>query len=93
MPDEPRPIRPLPGTPARDSEQGIRTGLTARILIAASIVLGQLWALTVGLESYLSGHGDQAWWLAGFSVLSFGLAAAVVWLEPPARGRGRPGRR
>ena len=89
----PRPIRPLPGAPAPESEQGARTGLSARIVIAASIVLGQLWALTVGLEAYLSGHRNQAWWLAGFSVLSFLIAAVVVWVEPPRRSRGRPGRR
>lgn len=89
----PRPIRPLPGTPSTESEQGLRTGLAARTLIVASIVLGQLWALTVALESYLSGHEDYAWGLAAFSVLSFAVAAVVVWIEPPVRSRTRPGRR
>lgn len=88
----PRPIRPLPAVPAPDTDQGLRTGLTTRILIVATIVLGQLWALTVGLEEHLSGHSTRAWWLAGFSVLSFVVAAALVWLEPPARS-GRRGRR
>lgn len=89
----PRAVRPLPGAPSEDSEAGIRTGLAARILIVASIVLGQLWALTVALEAYLAGHGDQAWWLAGFSLVSFVVAALVVWLEPPVRGPARRWRR
>lgn len=91
--NSPRPIRPLPGTVAEDSDRGIRTGLTARILIVASIVLGQLWALTVALEAYLSGHGDHAWWLAGFSLLSFALALFVIWIDPPSRSRIGRGRR
>jgi hypothetical protein len=91
MSQPPRPIRPLPSAPAPDTDQGLRTGLTTRILIVATIVLGQLWALTVGLEEYLAGHADRAWWLAGFSVLSFLVTAALVWLEPPTRDtrRGR----
>ncbi|HUG84958.1 MAG TPA: hypothetical protein VMM13_10355 [Euzebya sp.] len=88
----PRPIRPLPGTPAPNTDEGLKTGITTRILIVGTIVIGQLWALTVGLEEYLSGHTDRPWWLAAFSILSFLLAAALVWLEPPARDRRR-GRR
>jgi hypothetical protein len=86
----PRPIRPLPGTPAEESERGLRTGLSARILIAASIVVGQLWALTVALEEHLSGHTIRAWWLAGFSVLSFVVMSFVIGIEPPNRKRLRP---
>ncbi len=89
----PRPIRPLPGTPAVDTDEGLRTGLTTRIIIVATIVLGQLWALTVGLEEYLRGHTDRAWWLAGFSLVSFGIVLALVRLEPPLRSSRRPGRR
>lgn len=88
----PRPIRPLPSAPARDTDEGLRTGLITRIIIVLTIVLGQLWALTVGLEAYLLGNTGQAWLLAGFSVASFALALVLVRLEPPPRSRQRPGR-
>lgn len=91
MSQPPRPIRPLPSVPAPDTDHGLQTGLTTRMLIVGTIIFGQLWALTVGLEEYLGGHTERAWWLAGFSVLSFVLSAVLVWLEPPARDtrRGR----
>jgi cytochrome bd-type quinol oxidase subunit 2 len=89
----PRPIRPLPGAPAQDTEEGIRTGLVARIIIVLTIVLGQLWALTVALEAYLSGHTDQAWWLFAFSALSFAVVALLVWIDPPPRADPRRVRR
>lgn len=84
-------MRTLPAHPAPDTDKGLTTGITTRTIIVGTIVLGQLWALTVGLEEHLSGHTDRAWWLAGFSILSFALAALLVWLEPPAREdhRGR----
>ena len=93
MSTTPRPIRPLPGTPSTDTEEGVRTGLITRILIALTIVLGQLWALTVGLEAYLLGHTGQAWLLAAFSIVSFAVVLALVVLEPARRGERRPGRR
>lgn len=91
----PRPIRPLPGSPAEDTEQGALTALVTQIIIAGTIILGQLWALTVSLEAYLLGETAKAWWLAAFSIVSFAVVLAVVHLDPPARGvgRGRPGRR
>lgn len=92
MSQHPRPIRPLPSVPAPDSDKGLQTAITTRILIVGTIVLGQLWALTVGLEEYLSGHTDRVWWLAGFSILSFLLAAALVWIEAAPR-ENRRGRR
>lgn len=90
----PRPIRPLPGAPAEDTEEGARTGLVTRIIIVGTIVLGQLWALTVALEAYLLGETMQAWWLAGFSTISFAVVLVLVHLDPATRaGRNRPGRR
>lgn len=86
----PRPLRTLPATPARDSDEGARTAVTTRIIIVLTIVLGQLWALTVGLEAYLLGHTGQAWLLAGFSVISFVIVLALVRLDLPRRG-GRRG--
>jgi hypothetical protein len=89
MAQPPRPIRPLPGSPAQDTDKGLATGLNTRILILLTIVLGQLWALTVALEEYLSGHSARAWWLAGFSLLSFAVTIVLVWLEPPPRADRR----
>ena len=90
----PRPIRPLPSRPAEDTEEGARTALVTRIIIVGTIVLGQLWALTVALEAYLLGETAQAWWLAAFSVISFGVALLLVRLDPASRSRrDRPGRR
>lgn len=90
----PRPIRPLPGAPAEDTEEGALTALVTRIIIVGTIVLGQLWALTVALEAYLLGETRHAWWLTGFSVLSFAVVLLLVRLDPASRaGRNRPGRR
>lgn len=85
MPRPPKPIRALPSTPALDSDEGLRAGLTTRIIIVVTIVLGQLWALTVGLEAYLQGHTGQAWLLAGFSAASFVVTLVLVRLDPPSR--------
>lgn len=82
------PPPPLPDRPTEEDE-GWGTAVVARIIIVLSVLLGQLWALTVALEEYLRGHTDPAWWLAGFSALSFALVALLVWLEPPPRGRRR----
>lgn len=89
----PRPVRPLPGSPAEHTDEGIRTGLVTRIILATTAVLGQLWALTVGLEAYLLGHVGQAWGLAAFSLTSFLLVLALMRIEPSRRGSRRPGRR
>ncbi|CAN5916447.1 hypothetical protein BH23ACT10_BH23ACT10_08490 [soil metagenome] len=82
-----RPLRPLPSTPSPDADAGALAGLITRIIIVVTIVLGQLWALTVGLEAYLLGHTDQAWLLAAFSIVSFVVALVLVRVEPPSRSR------
>lgn len=87
-----RPTRTLPASPADDTDEGVRAALTTRIVIALTVILGQLWALTVGLEAYLEGHTGQAWLLAAFSVISFLVTLALVRVEPPSRSR-RPPRR
>lgn len=89
MPSEPPPPRPLPSVPTIETEEGARTALVTRIIIVVTVILGQLWALTVGLEAYLSGHTTQAWWLAAFSLVSFAVVAALVFLEPAPRSRPR----
>ncbi|MEJ7723689.1 MAG: hypothetical protein WKF64_05230 [Ilumatobacteraceae bacterium] len=89
MPDEPRAVRALPRGPVPDSGSGVATGLVTRIVIVATVVLGQLFALTVALEASLLDHDDQAWLLAGFSLLSFALVVVLARVDPPLRaGRG-----
>jgi hypothetical protein len=89
MTSEPPPPRPLPSVPAVETEEGARTALITRIIIVVTVVVGQLWALTVALEARLSGHAAEAWWLAAFSLVSFAVVAALVFLEPAPRSRPR----
>ncbi|HXF36390.1 MAG TPA: hypothetical protein VNO17_04320 [Actinomycetota bacterium] len=56
--------------------------LHARIVIVATIVLGQLWGLTVALDAWLGGATGQVSWLLAFQALSF-LLALAVWLTTP----------
>lgn len=81
----PRPVRPLPNHPSEDLESGITTGLVTRIVIVATIIVGQLFALTVALEASLLDHDWQAWLLAGFSLLSFAVVLVLTKVEPPPR--------
>lgn len=83
----PRPVRALPSTPAQDTEAGARTALATRIVIGATIVLGQLFAIVVALEASLLDHDKEAWLLAGFSVVSFVVMLVVTRVDPPPRSR------
>ena len=84
----PRPVRPLPGSVTEETERGSIAGEVARIAIVTTIVLGQLWAVTVALEAYLLDETLDAWLLAGFSVVSFALAFWMTEIRP-RRGTGR----
>jgi hypothetical protein len=87
------PLRTLPGRPAIDTEEGIKAGITTRIVIATTAVFGQLWALSAGLDRYLLGYTTEAWILAGFSILSFLVVLAVTLVRPaPRREEPRRGR-
>lgn len=88
----PRPVRPLPGAPAQDSESGGRTAEVTRIVVVATVVLGQLFAITVALEAYLLDHHFQAWLLAGFSVASFAVVLVLTRVDPPPRASRLHGR-
>lgn len=85
---QPRAVRPLPGAVTEETERGAVAAEIARITIVLTIVLGQLWAITVALEAYLLDRPAHAWVLAGYSILSFLLA---LWLTvvAPRRGTGR----
>lgn len=87
MAELPRPVRALPNVPAVDTEAGSRSALTTRIVIVATIVLGQLFALTVALEAKLLDRDGEAWLLAGFSILSFVVALVLTRVDPAPRAR------
>ena len=87
-----RPVRPLPGAPAQGTEAGAQTGLATRIVIVATIVLGQLFALTVALDAYLLDHDLQAWLLTGFSLVSFAVVLVLARVDPPPRASRLRGR-
>jgi hypothetical protein len=52
--------------------------LSGRTVIVASILIGQLWALAIGVDQWMSGHTGPARWLAAFSTASF-LVALALW--------------
>jgi hypothetical protein len=56
--------------------------LAGRIAIVATIVVGQLWGLTVALNAWLEHRMDQVWLLLGFQLLSF-MVAVAIWRAAP----------
>lgn len=56
--------------------------IVARIAVVATIVVGQLWAITVMLNAYLEEDMRSVRWLLEFEALSFVLALAA-WLASP----------
>ena len=84
-PPVPRATGPGPGAGHERDPEGATT-LHARIAIVATIVVGQLWGLTVALNAWLEGETGQVWWILGFQALSF-LLAVVVWLVSARRPR------
>ena len=76
-------LYPGPGPGAGVDRAPERTALVlARIALVATIVVGQLWALTVALDAYLSDEMRTVWWLLGFQAMSFVLVLAVWRLAP-----------
>jgi len=72
---------PGPGAGA-DRDPDRTSMLNARIVIVATIVVGQLWGLMVALNAWLDYRMGQVLLLLGFQVLSFAVAVAV-WLAAP----------
>lgn len=76
---------PGPGS-GGDADRERAPVLHARIAVVATIVLGQLWALTESLNAWFLGRTLQVWLLFGFQVLSFAVALAL-WLAVPRAER------
>ncbi|MET9290424.1 hypothetical protein [Streptomyces sp. NPDC003077] len=68
---------PGPGAGA-DHEPERSAKLSARLALVMSVVIGQLWALTVEVNAWMQGHTDTAWWCTAFLVLSF-LVVLGLW--------------
>lgn len=82
----PRDLAPGPGAgaePRADLQR--RAVIVARIAIVATIVVGQLWALTIALDAYFLEETTTVGWLLAFQVVSFVLALAVWWSSPTDR--------
>ncbi|MFE3903437.1 hypothetical protein ACFXPY_24795 [Streptomyces sp. NPDC059153] len=57
--------------PGADQEPERSSKLTARLVLAMTAVIGQLWGLTVIVDEWMEGNTGTAWWGAGFLCLSF----------------------
>ena len=88
----PRAVRTLPSAPTEETETGVLTSLVTRIVIVATIVLGQLFALTVALDVKLLDRDGEAWALAVFSLVSFAVVMVLTQVDPPTRTRSLTGR-
>ncbi|MFI8005542.1 hypothetical protein [Streptomyces sp. NPDC086010] len=80
---DPRVRRTGPGPGAGTEQEPERSAkLTARLVLALSVVVGQLWALTEVVNVWMEGDTGTAWWGAGFLCLSF-LVVLGLWLLDP----------
>lgn len=81
-------LRVHPGAPGPGPGAGVDRDperaaiVVARIALVATVVVGQLWALTVALNAYFEEDMTVVWWLVGFQVVSFALAIGI-WLMAP----------
>lgn len=75
-----------PGPGAGSEQEPERSAkLTARLALAMTVVIGQLWALTITVNEWMEGHTSTAWWGAGFLCLSFLVVLALWRLDPKDR--------
>ncbi|WP_435975230.1 hypothetical protein [Streptomyces sp. Qhu_M48] len=72
-----------PGPGAGTEQEPERSSkLSARLTLALTVVIGQLWGLTILVDEWMAGNTGTAWWGAGFLVLSF-LVVLGLWLIDP----------
>ncbi|MFB7447298.1 hypothetical protein ACFTWS_22200 [Streptomyces sp. NPDC057027] len=75
---------PGPGAGA-EQEPERSSKLSARLALALTVVIGQLWGLTVVVDEWMSGNTGTAWWGAGFLVLSFLVVLGLWAIDPKDR--------
>ena len=76
---------PGPGGVDRFADRTLQVRLSVAILVCATIVVGQLWALAAALDAWLARDAGAVWWLIGFQALSFAVSL-TVWAATP-KGR------
>ncbi|MEV0269265.1 hypothetical protein AB0H43_10840 [Hamadaea sp. NPDC050747] len=69
-----------------DADPELSAMLSARTGIVLTILIGQLWALAVAVDAWMTGTVATAWWLAAFQVASF-VVAYAVWRAGDRRDR------
>ncbi len=80
---DPRVSATGPGPGAGTDQQPERSAiLSARVALAATIVIGQLWALNTATNAWMRGQAATAWWCTGFSAASF-LVVLLAWRISP----------
>ncbi|UKY50767.1 hypothetical protein [Streptomyces inhibens] len=68
-----------PGPGAGTEQEPERSAkLSGRLMLAMTVVIGQLWALSIAVNAWMRGDTDTAWWCAGFLLLSF-LVVLTLW--------------
>jgi len=83
---DPRVRRTGPGPGAGTEQEPERSSiLTARVVLAITVVIGQLWALTVATNAWMRGDTATAWWCTGFSAASFLVVLVAWWIIPRDR--------
>ncbi|MET7631966.1 hypothetical protein ABZV15_08945 [Streptomyces sp. NPDC005246] len=83
---DPRVRRTGPGPGAGTDQEPERSSkLTARLTLAMTVVVGQLWGLTVVVDEWMEGNTGTAWWGAGFLCLSFLVVLGLWALDPKDR--------
>ncbi|MFD8643538.1 hypothetical protein ACFV14_24950 [Streptomyces zaomyceticus] len=80
---DPRVRHTGPGPGAGTEQEPERSSkLSARLALALTVVIGQLWGLTIVVDEWMTGDTGTAWWGAGFLVLSF-LVVLGLWMIDP----------
>ncbi|MFJ2057998.1 hypothetical protein ACIOMM_18880 [Streptomyces sp. NPDC087908] len=83
---DPRVTRTGPGPGAGTEQEPERSSkLTARLVLALTVVIGQLWGLTTVVDEWMAGDTGTAWWGAGFLCLSFLVVLGLWALDPKDR--------
>ncbi|MCT4356256.1 hypothetical protein M5362_24285 [Streptomyces sp. Je 1-79] len=83
---DPRVRHTGPGPGAGTEQEPERSSkLNARLVLALSVVVGQLWGLTIVVDEWMAGDTGTAWWGAGFLVLSFLVVLGLWALDPKDR--------
>jgi hypothetical protein len=75
-----QPLPPAAGgaAPADPGHPGRVAAVQAQVILAAMVVIGQLWLVTEALDQLLSGRGSQVWPLAAVSTLALGAVLLVM---------------